>query len=98
MKQNWKSQKQPSKILLIVFYLNLIVNMYGHCRVVVFYNRMQKKTPFFCKGEGRNGKGTLIKPFKNALGNYWGDLNMNYYTTYDKGVDNPNQNLYNSRH
>ena len=50
---------------------------------------------YFCKGEGRNGKGTLIKPFKNALGNYWGDLNINYYTTYDKGADTPNQNLYN---
>ena len=52
---------------------------------------------YFCKGEGRNGKGTLIKSFKNALGNYWGDLNINYYTTYDKGADTPNQNLYNCR-
>jgi len=52
---------------------------------------------YFLLGVGRNGKGTLVKPLKNALGKYWGDLNMNYYTTYDKGADTPNQNLYNCR-
>jgi P4 family phage/plasmid primase-like protien len=52
---------------------------------------------YFLLGIGRNGKGTLIKPFKNSLGKYWGDLNMNYYTTHDKGADTPNQNLYNCR-
>jgi phage/plasmid-associated DNA primase len=52
---------------------------------------------YFLLGVGRNGKGTLIKPFKNSLGKYWGDLNMNYYTTHDKGADTPNQNLYNCR-
>ena len=52
---------------------------------------------YFLLGVGRNGKGTLVKPLKNALGKYWGDLNMNYYTTHDKGADIPNQNLYNCR-
>lgn len=52
---------------------------------------------YFLLGAGRNGKGTLVKPFKNSLGKYWGDLNMNYYTTHDKGADTPNQNLYNCR-
>ena len=52
---------------------------------------------YFLLGIGRNGKGTLVKPFKNSLGKYWGDLNMNYYTTHDKGADTPNQNLYNCR-
>jgi phage/plasmid-associated DNA primase len=52
---------------------------------------------YFMVGIGRNGKGTLLKPIKNALGKYWGDLNMGYYTTHDKGADTPNQNLYNCR-
>ena len=52
---------------------------------------------YFLLGKGRNGKGTLMKPLENALGKYWGNLNMNYYTTHDKGSDVPNQNLYNCR-
>ena len=52
---------------------------------------------YFLLGAGRNGKGTLVIPLKNSLGKYWGDLNMNYYTTHDKGADTPNQNLYNCR-
>jgi len=57
----------------------------------------EEEKAYFLLGIGRNGKGTLIKPFKNSLGKYWGDLNMNYYTTHDKGADTPNQNLYNCR-
>ena len=57
----------------------------------------QEEKAYFLLGGGRNGKGTLFVPFKNALGKYWGELNMNYYTTHDKGADCPNQNLYNCR-
>ena len=57
----------------------------------------QEEKAYFLLGGGRNGKGTLFVPFKNSLGKYWGELNMNYYTTHDKGADCPNQNLYNCR-
>jgi phage/plasmid-associated DNA primase len=65
----------------------------GSC--VVQSNKEEKA--YFLLGIGRNGKGTLLKPVKNSIGKYWGDLNMNYYTTHDKGADIPNQNLYNCR-
>ena len=48
---------------------------------------------YFWLGKGRNGKGTLSKLLNLSLGNYYGELNIEYYTNYDKGVDSPNANL-----
>ncbi len=50
---------------------------------------------WFFLGEGGNGKGTYFNLAKNTLGNYFGDLKMAYFTTYDKGEDSPNNNLIN---
>ena len=36
-----------------------------------------------------------IYPFFVTLGNYYGELNIEYYTNYDKGVNTPNVNLVN---
>jgi phage/plasmid-associated DNA primase len=52
----------------------------------------------FWLGEGRNGKGTLTTLLKIALGKYFGELNLGYYTQYDKSADAPNNNLYNLRY
>jgi hypothetical protein len=52
---------------------------------------------YFWLGRGRNGKGTTTDLLSNALGNYWGELNMENYTNISKEVDKPNQNLYNCR-
>ena len=52
---------------------------------------------YFWLGRGRNGKGTTTELLKNAIGKYWGELSMDYYTTYSKDADRPNQNLYNCR-
>jgi phage/plasmid-associated DNA primase len=51
----------------------------------------------FMVGKGRNSKGTICEAVKNALGRYWGELNMDYYTNHSKEKDRPNQNLYNCR-
>jgi phage/plasmid-associated DNA primase len=51
----------------------------------------------FWLGEGRNGKGTLTTLLKIALGKYFGELNLGYYTQYDKSADAPNNNLFNLR-
>jgi len=51
----------------------------------------------FWLGEGRNSKGTITSLLKDVLGNYWGELNMEYYTNHVKDADRPNQNLYNCR-
>jgi hypothetical protein len=51
----------------------------------------------FWLGLGRNGKGTLCELLRENLGNYWGELSMDYYTCYTKDKDRPNQNLYNCR-
>jgi phage/plasmid-associated DNA primase len=56
-----------------------------------------EEVAYFLLGEGRNGKGTLTTLLQNTLGQYWGELNIEYYTAYDKGVDTPNQSLYNCR-
>jgi hypothetical protein len=52
---------------------------------------------YFWLGRGRNGKGTSTDSLRNVLGNYWGDLNMEYYINQSQGLDRPNQNLYNCR-
>ena len=51
----------------------------------------------FFLGKGRNGKGTLCDLLRSVLKNYWGELDMGYYTNHSKDVDRPNQNLYNCR-
>lgn len=51
-----------------------------------------------CYGSGRNGKGMMVNLQKNALGNYFGDIKMDYFTTYDKSADAPNTNLYDCKH
>jgi len=52
---------------------------------------------YFFLGEGRNGKGTLTTLLNNALGKYWGELPVDYYTSCVKEADRPNQALYNCR-
>ena len=52
---------------------------------------------YFWLGRGRNGKGTGSELIKNAIGLYWGNLSMEYFTSYSKDADKPNQNLYNCR-
>lgn len=47
----------------------------------------------FMVGKGRNGKGVSTDLMRYVMGNYWGDLNMSYFTTSDKGSDTPNSNL-----
>lgn len=41
--------------------------------------------------------GTLTELLKSALGNYFGELNLTYFTNYSKGEDAPNNNLFNIR-
>ena len=53
---------------------------------------------YFWLGRGRNGKGTLTALLKMALGNYFGELNLTYYTSYEKTADAPNNNLFMCRH
>lgn len=48
---------------------------------------------YFWLGRGRNGKGTLTDLLKIALGNYFGELSINYWTQYSKGENTPNVNL-----
>lgn len=57
----------------------------------------EEKAYFWC-GKGRNGKGTLTTLLNNILGEYWGELNIEYYTNYDKGSNTHQQNLYNCRY
>lgn len=52
----------------------------------------------FWLGDGRNGKGTLTKLFNEAFGKYFGELNIGFYTTYEKSADAPNNNLFNLRY
>lgn len=96
-KDEFEKAKQKIKDFVCSILLNTDVEyvwkLLGSC--VVQSNAEEKA--YFLLGIGRNGKGTLVKPFKSALGRYWGDLNMTYYTTHDKGADTPNQNLYNCR-
>lgn len=49
---------------------------------------------YFWLGQGRNGKGTLTTLLQNALGSYYGTLNLTYYTEYKRGEDSANNNLY----
>ena len=53
---------------------------------------------YFWLGRGRNGKGTLTDLLKMALGNYFGELSINYWTQYSKGENTPNVNLANLKH
>jgi len=66
------------------------------CSSFLYQENIQEKG-YFWLGSGRNGKGTKTTLLKNAFGNYWGELDMNYYTTIDTKTDAPNQNLYNCR-
>ena len=49
---------------------------------------------YFLTGIGRNGKGTLTTLLNNVLGKYWGELRIEYYTTYEHGANSQQQNLY----
>ena len=55
----------------------------------------QEEKCYFWLGKGRNGKGTISTLLNSAFGNYYGDLNLSYYTEYSKGPDSPNVNLVN---
>jgi phage/plasmid-associated DNA primase len=57
----------------------------------------QCEKAYFIIGSGRNGKGTNSLLNSRALGDYFGTLNMEYYTVHKKSIDEPNQNLYNCR-
>jgi phage/plasmid-associated DNA primase len=52
----------------------------------------------FWLGDGRNGKGTLTKLLNESFGKYFGELNIGFYTTYEKSADSPNNNLFNLRY
>ena len=60
------------------------------------HNELEKA--YFIIGTGRNGKGTNNGLMSNALGNYFGYLNIENYTHYKKSIDEPNQNLYDNRY
>ncbi len=51
---------------------------------------------YFWLGCGRNGKGCLSQVTKNSLGNYFGEMDVSYYTIHDKSSNGPNQHLYNN--
>jgi len=53
---------------------------------------------YFWLGMGRNSKGTLTKFLMNAMGSYFGELKLGFYTNYDKGEDSPNNNLFELRY
>lgn len=53
---------------------------------------------YFWLGKGRNSKGTLTKFLMNAMGQYFGELKLGFYTNYDKGEDSPNNNLFELRY
>jgi phage/plasmid-associated DNA primase len=53
---------------------------------------------YFWLGKGRNSKGTLTKFLMNAMGSYFGELKLGFYTNYDKGEDSPNNNLFELRY
>jgi len=66
------------------------------CSSFLYQENIDEKG-YFWLGSGRNGKGTKTSLLKNTFGNYWGELSMSYYTTFDTKTDAPNQNLYNCR-
>lgn len=68
-------------------------------KVLSSFLRQQNKEEqaYFFTGKGRNGKGTVSSLTNNALGNYWGELNIEYYTAYNKQNNSHNQTLYNCR-
>ena len=70
--------------------------MYQLSLFLEMYNRGEKG--FFWLRCGGNGKGTITNALRNALGNYWGELQVEYYTTSNRDADRPNQNLYNCRY
>ncbi|RZK27137.1 MAG: hypothetical protein EOO43_00615 [Flavobacterium sp.] len=53
---------------------------------------------YFLLGPGRNGKGTLMELVQSALGNYYGELKVEYYVNQAKGENTPNVNLASVRH
>ena len=57
----------------------------------------KEEVAYFWTGKGRNGKGTLATLLSNSLGKYWGELDIEYYTAYEKSSERPKQNLYNCR-
>jgi phage/plasmid-associated DNA primase len=59
------------------------------------YNTDQRS--LFMLGTGRNGKGITNKLLIKALGNYYKNLSMSYFTTYEKSGDAPNANLFDCR-
>jgi hypothetical protein len=58
-----------------------------------FYGGIKTKEQFLGLGLKRQTRQLL----RENLGNYWGELSMDYYTCYTKDKDRPNQNLYNCR-
>ena len=53
---------------------------------------------FFWLGNGRNGKGAATQLIRSALGNYFCELKLEYYTKTNGGPDSPNCNLFNCRY
>lgn len=68
-------------------------------KVIASFLRQQNidEIAYFLTGRGRNGKGTLSELIANTLGNFWGELNIEYYTAYAKSNNSHNQALYNCR-
>jgi len=53
---------------------------------------------YFWLGSGRNSKGTLTKFLQKALGRYFGEIPLEFYTTQEKKQDAPNNQLTNNQY
>ena len=58
------------------------------------YGKNVSEKAYFFLGQGRNGKGTLTALLQRAFGNYFGELQLEYFTTLPHSPDAPNGNLY----
>lgn len=96
-----ESEKQLIKDDIISFFKNIVIEENYEYLMKLLSSFLKQENmeelAHFWLGKGRNGKGTIAELMKNVIGDYWGELNIDYYTQYEKGNDRPNQNLYNCR-
>ena len=57
------------------------------------YGRNREERVHFWVGNGRNGKGKLAELWKRAMGGYWGELPLAFYTTSPKQAGGPDADL-----
>lgn len=93
-----ESEIAAAKEDLITFFKSIVEECnfeYFMTKIATFLKQTNKEEKaYFWLGNGRNGKGTATTLLRKALGKYWGELGIDYYINYEKGVDRPNQNLY----